>query len=374
MTNEGDPYPNEVEASVRAIRERLGWTGNATLAYQSKLGPVEWLGPPTLEVIRELGRRKEAQVLVVPIAFVTDHVETLQEIDQLFAGEAAAAGIGHFRRTPGLNDRPTFLRALAELALSVEVLLGGMTRRSLVVGAGLSGLAAAHALARRGQDVLVLEASEGPGGAVRTRRLGGFLLELGPNTVRPNPELRALIAELSLSNEAVYADRGLPRFIDWNGRLHRAPLSPGALLSTRLLSPSGKLRLLREPFVPRGDASAESLAEFVARRLGREAAERLVEPFVGGVFAGSADRLSARDAFPALVAWEAEHGSLFAGNARRAAPGGRRARPRTAARCFPFETAWRRCPARSRRGWEPPFGWPAASTRSPRPRTAEAGA
>lgn len=120
VTREGDPYPTEVEASVRAVSERLAWDGPITLAYQSKLGPVEWLGPPTLEVLRELGRQRCRQVLVVPIAFVTDHVETLQEIDQLFAEAARAAGIAHFRRTPGLNDRPVFLRALSELALSAE--------------------------------------------------------------------------------------------------------------------------------------------------------------------------------------------------------------------------------------------------------------
>jgi ferrochelatase len=120
VTRLGDPYPSEVEASIRAICDRLSWRGPTTLAYQSKLGPVEWLGPPTLQVIRELGRRGQSQVLTVPIAFVTDHVETLQEIDQLFAEEARAAGIAHFRRTPGLNDSPTFLRALADLARSVE--------------------------------------------------------------------------------------------------------------------------------------------------------------------------------------------------------------------------------------------------------------
>ncbi len=124
VTKEGDPYAGQVESSVRAIRDRLGWTGPSTLAYQSKLGPVEWLGPPTSGVLAELGRRGEKQVLVVPVAFVTDHVETLQEIDQLFAGQARAAGIAHFRRTPGLNDRPTFLRALAGLARSAEPFWG----------------------------------------------------------------------------------------------------------------------------------------------------------------------------------------------------------------------------------------------------------
>jgi ferrochelatase len=120
VTKEGDPYASEVEASARAIVARLGWKGPTTLAYQSKLGPVEWLGPPTSGVLAELGRRREKQVLVVPLAFVTDHVETLQEIDQLFAGQAREAGIEHFRRTPGLNDRPTFLRALADLIVSAR--------------------------------------------------------------------------------------------------------------------------------------------------------------------------------------------------------------------------------------------------------------
>jgi len=106
---------------MRAILARLDWKGPATLAYQSKLGPIEWLGPATSAVLAELGRQRQRQVLVVPIAFVTDHVETLQEIDQLFAGQAREAGIEHFRRTPGLNDRPVFLRALADLIGSARV-------------------------------------------------------------------------------------------------------------------------------------------------------------------------------------------------------------------------------------------------------------
>ncbi len=120
VTREGDPYASEVEASVRAIQERLGGRSPYSLAYQSKLGPVQWLGPPTLDEIGALGRRGARQVLAVPIAFVTDHVETLYEIDQLFGQAARKAGIAHFRRTPGLNSDPTFLRALEDLILSRE--------------------------------------------------------------------------------------------------------------------------------------------------------------------------------------------------------------------------------------------------------------
>ncbi len=120
VTREGDPYPREIEASVDAINRALRGRSPWSLAYQSKLGPVEWLGPPTLEAIGELGRKGTRQVLVIPIAFVSDHVETLYEVDQLFAEKARKVGIPQFRRTPGLNDRPAFLRALADIAISQE--------------------------------------------------------------------------------------------------------------------------------------------------------------------------------------------------------------------------------------------------------------
>jgi ferrochelatase len=118
VTRGGDPYPREVEASLGAINELLGNRSPWSLAYQSKLGPIEWLGPATLEAIGDLARRGVRQVLAIPIAFVSDHVETLYEIDQLFGEEARRAGIEHFRRTPGLNDQPAFLAALADIASS----------------------------------------------------------------------------------------------------------------------------------------------------------------------------------------------------------------------------------------------------------------
>ena len=118
VTRGGDPYEREIEASVAAIDRALGGKSPKTLAYQSKLGPVEWLGPQTLDVLGELGRAGVRQVLVIPIAFVTDHVETLYEVDQLFRGAAERAGISHFRRTPGLNDDPTFLAALEDIVLA----------------------------------------------------------------------------------------------------------------------------------------------------------------------------------------------------------------------------------------------------------------
>lgn len=185
--------------------------------------------------------------------------------------------------------------------------------KTAVVGAGLSGLVRARTLAARGEDVVLFEEADRAGGVVRSERRDGYLLELGPNTVRPTPELWALVEELGLAGEALLADARLPRYIDFGGRLHALPMSPGALLGTKLLSARGKLRLLREPFVPKGEPSRESVHAFFARRVGPEVADRFVEPFVSGIWAGRADAISAAHAFPSLVRAENEFGSLTRG-------------------------------------------------------------
>jgi oxygen-dependent protoporphyrinogen oxidase len=186
-------------------------------------------------------------------------------------------------------------------------------RSTVVVGGGLSGLVRGHALARRGENVRVLEASDRPGGVVRTEKSEGYLLELGPNTVRPTPEIWGLVQELGLTESALLADARLPRYIEFEGRLHALAPGPRTLLTTRLLSTSGKLRLLCEPFVSAGTGTRESARDFFARRLGPEVADRLVAPFVSGIWAGDADRLSAASAFPMLARWEKDHGGLLRG-------------------------------------------------------------
>lgn len=184
---------------------------------------------------------------------------------------------------------------------------------TVVVGAGISGLVYAYALSRRGREVMLLEESDRVGGAIRTQKRDGFLLELGPNTVRPTAQLWDLIVELGLEKEALLADSRAPRFVDFGGRLHAVPTSPVALAATRLLSVRGKLRLLGEPFIRAAPGVEESVQSFFARRLGPEVAERLAAPFVSGIFAGDATRLSASGCFPMLARWERQHGSLLAG-------------------------------------------------------------
>jgi ferrochelatase len=111
----GDPYVGETEATVRGVVERLRMPNRHTLGYQSRTGPVKWIGPGTDEILRDLGREGVPGVLVVPVSFVSDHIETLYELDQLFARIARAAGIPDYRRSPTLNTRPEFVEALAGL-------------------------------------------------------------------------------------------------------------------------------------------------------------------------------------------------------------------------------------------------------------------
>lgn len=212
-------------------------------------------------------------------------------------------------------------------------------RRIVIVGGGITGLSAAHAALGRARDlgrdvaVTVLESSPRFGGILITERIAGFLLDGGPDSwVANKPQASALARELGLGGALVGTNEANRRYsIAWDGRLHAVPeglvlgvpTKLGALARTRLFSWRGKLRMAMEPLVRarRGEAEGdESIAEFARRRLGREAADRLVGPLLGGISAGDASDLSVASAFPQLVAIEREHGSLVRGMlaARRA--------------------------------------------------------
>jgi oxygen-dependent protoporphyrinogen oxidase len=195
----------------------------------------------------------------------------------------------------------------------------------VVVGAGISGLAAAFRLVRAGLRVAVLEASPRPGGALVTHEAAGFRFELGPNTVlESDPSLPALIRDCGLDGERLVAAPAARRRWVWHGgKLRALPSGPLAFLLSPLFPPAAKLRLLREPFVrappvppapPQDeDGDEETIAAFVRRRLGETFLERAVGPFVSGVYAGDPERLAVRWATPRIAALEAEHGSLVLG-------------------------------------------------------------
>ena len=113
----GDPYKEQIEKCTRLIMETLGRTNHYTLAYQSKVGPVEWLQPYTDDALQELGEKGIKDLAVVPISFVSEHIETLQEIDIEYREVAEEAGIDNFHRVPALNVHPGFIDALANLVV-----------------------------------------------------------------------------------------------------------------------------------------------------------------------------------------------------------------------------------------------------------------
>ena len=113
---EGDPYEQQIRATYDAVRTRLGWP-HTTLCYQSRVGPLEWLRPYTDDVIREKAAAGVKQMLVYPIAFVSDHVETLFELGITYAELARSRGIDHYRVVPALNNHPRFVEALRSIVL-----------------------------------------------------------------------------------------------------------------------------------------------------------------------------------------------------------------------------------------------------------------
>jgi ferrochelatase len=119
----GDPYQAQIEATTRLVMERGGWRNPHSLCYQSRSGPGRWLGPSLRDALQALASRGSERILVVPVSFVCDHVETLYEIDIEAREFAEHLGIRHFHVMKGLNDSPTFIRALRDLVL--QALEGG---------------------------------------------------------------------------------------------------------------------------------------------------------------------------------------------------------------------------------------------------------
>ncbi|WP_396627028.1 ferrochelatase [Luteitalea sp.] len=113
--DEGDPYVEHTHRTVAGILERLQVPNPHVIGFQSRTGPVTWIGPGTEDVLRELAGQGVRDVLMVPVSFVSDHIETLYEVDQLFRDDAMRAGIVDYRRSEALNTHPLFIEALADL-------------------------------------------------------------------------------------------------------------------------------------------------------------------------------------------------------------------------------------------------------------------
>ena len=191
--------------------------------------------------------------------------------------------------------------------------------QAIVVGAGISGLVCGYALHQAGVDVQVLEASSRVGGMICSERRDEFLLELGPQSFSGTVALRTLCANLKIADQLVEAPPRAPRYVLIDSILKPVPLSPPALLASSLLSPGTKWNLARDAFgastAPQDD---ESIAAFVRRKFGDQLLDRLVGPFVSGIYAGDPERLSLRAAFPQLYEAEKSAGSVIRGMMRAA--------------------------------------------------------
>ena len=188
------------------------------------------------------------------------------------------------------------------------------THSVIVIGAGISGLACAYALKKRGADVLVLEASDSPGGVIHSVEEKGYLFETGPQSFSTTAQLTALIGDLGLADEFVVAPPKAPRYILVNSELRSLPLGPGAFLASSLLEWSTKFSILREPFSRSSPpADDESVAAFTRRKFKPELLELLVGPFVSGIYAGDPEKISIRAAFPSIYEAERAAGSIVRG-------------------------------------------------------------
>lgn len=197
---------------------------------------------------------------------------------------------------------------------------------ALVVGGGLSGLSVAWWLARAGLSVEVWEERARPGGLIATHRKDGYTLERAASIMLNFcPEVTELLGATGLALKKLRPDAGAgaARYLVHDGALVAAPMRLGAFLTTPLWSVRGKLRLLLEPWIPRGGSDTETVAAFITRRLGGEILETAFEPYLAGTLASDPDRANARATLPRLTELERRYGSLALGIfARRLRPRG----------------------------------------------------
>ena len=192
-------------------------------------------------------------------------------------------------------------------------------RRVAIVGGGVSGLAIAEGILRRAEaagqpvEVTVLEAEAVPGGKIRSAREDGFVVETGPHGfLDKEPAMFALIDRLGLGQAMLRADdAAAKRYIVRAGRLRMVPMKPPQFITSDILPLLGKLRVAMEPFAKGRPAAEETVWQFAARRIGRQAADVLVDAMVTGIYGGDPKALSLKSAFPRMFELEDRYGGLF---------------------------------------------------------------
>ncbi len=201
-------------------------------------------------------------------------------------------------------------------------------KRAIVIGGGITGLAAAYRLKTEAEkrdiplDLKLLEASNRVGGVIQTEHRDGFVIEHGPDAfISTKPWAKALCEELGIDKHLISTNSKVRRsFVVRNRKLIPVPegfymMAPGSFLpfiKTPIFSLKGKLRILLDLIIsPQENPDDESVAEFVRRRLGTEAFERMAQPMIGGIYTSDAENLSLKATFPRFLEMEKEHGSII---------------------------------------------------------------
>lgn len=194
-----------------------------------------------------------------------------------------------------------------------------------ILGGGITGLATAYALSQKGIQATVYEQRSSVGGAIRSVSKDGWLVEEGPNTLMVKTQgVWDLLDELNLSSQMVEANKeSKKRYVVKNGKPVALPTSAGSFIISPLLSAGAKLRLFKEPWMPKSARHDESIAAFIKRRLGEQPLDYAVNPFVSGIYAGDPKELSVKHTFGTLWDLEQKHGSLLKGMLKKERSGRR---------------------------------------------------
>ena len=215
----------------------------------------------------------------------------------------------------------------------------------IILGAGISGLSCAWTLKQLGIDAVILEATERPGGVIRTENINGYQIEWGPNSIQPAPAALKLIDEAGLWDDLLPPNPNIPRYIYLNGQLRRVPFG--------VLTFGGFARAMRELFVRSKSPGDESVRDFFIRRFGKEAHDRLVGPMLTGIYATDTAQLGMAAVWPRMLEMERDYGSLTAAMLRSftrrstpARPAATPTKPRPKGFTFTFPSGLETLPAR----------------------------
>ncbi|MEQ8524889.1 protoporphyrinogen oxidase [Gracilimonas sp.] len=188
----------------------------------------------------------------------------------------------------------------------------------IILGGGISGLSTAWFLRQKGISFKLFEKQSETGGVIASEYIEGSVMDFGPNSLRDrNGQIRKIAKDLGISDDLIGISEAFKtRYIVRDGKLQSLSPNISSLISTKVLSASGKIRLLKEPFIEAGSGEDESIGEFLERRIGKEAVDYLADPIFSGIYAGDIYRMSKKSVLPKLAEFEQDYGSVSWGAIR----------------------------------------------------------